>query len=278
MIAGDEQLLTGLSELSKGDLARIEASGKWRRDRVEVLNGASGPVVVKGHRPKRGPWRFWTLDALAWLTRVPALGSIYVPGGAEGQALEIRRLQELRAVGIPVPRVLHVAENFFVMSWLGGEQLANILCRRHPAALHLWQEAGDLLLRVHRADQCLSQCFGRNIIVQLEGHQPRVSGFIDFEDDPLRTMSLPDAQVHDWLIFLHSTVWMVPADNARIDRSLDGWMGAESALVRQSFENAVRRLVWLRRLPRSERLGRDVRSLRVVAFAALRWLKRNAEA
>lgn len=263
--------------LTESELQRIRNSDGWRRNRVEVFETSAGRVIAKGHRPTRSPAPQRVLAWLARLVRVPFLRAPIVHGGALSQDIEIRRLQALREAGIPVPEVLHVAPDFFVMTWLGGDHLAEVLHRRHPHAFALWREAAEALVSVHAAGQYLSQCFGRNIIVHAEPEPPIIAGLIDFEDDPLEIMSLPEAQVHDWLIYLQSTLWDLQAPRAQIDAALDRLMAAERTEVRALFAIACKRLGWLRLLPESRVFGRDTIAVQAVAAAAHRWAWRHRD-
>lgn len=261
--------------LQLSDLQRIAASPRWRAERVEVFDTPAGRVIAKGHRPLRSPGRHRVLNAIARMVGVPFLRAVPVHGGAAAQAVEVRRLQALHAAGAPVPEVLHVAPDHFVMRWLGDSHLAELLSRRHPAAFELWQGGAQALVRVHAAGQYLSQCFGRNMIVDARAEPPRFVGLIDFEDDPLEVMSLPEAQVRDWLIYLQSTLWSLPGPPARIDAALDALIDAESAPVRALFAAACQRLAWLRHLPKNRKWGRDTIAVQTVAAAAHRWRLRH---
>lgn len=263
-------------QLQASEIECIAASPGWRAQRVEVFDTAVGKVIVKGQRPLRSPGRHRVLSALARLVGVPFLRAVPVHGGAAAQAVEIRRLQALAAAGAPVPRVLHVAPDHFVMSWLGGKHLAAVLSARHPAAFALWQEGARALVRVHAAGQYLSQCFGRNVIVDESSELPRLAGMIDFEDDPLEVMTLAEAQVRDWLIYLQSTLWDLAVPVAQADAALDMFMAMERAPVRALFAQASRRLGWLRVLPQNRRYGRDTIAVQAVAAAAHRWRLRHA--
>ena len=91
-------------------------------------------------------------------------------------------------------------------------------------------------------------------------------------------MSLPEAQVRDWLAFLHSTLWTLPLPPTEVDACLDAWLAAESPAVRAGFAQACRRLAWLRVLPRQRRFGRDTVALQAAAAAAHRHAQRWPQA
>lgn len=263
--------------LSPLDQERIARSSGWRTHRIEVFDTAAGKVLVKGQRAARHPARYRLLNALARLVGVPFLKAVPMHGGAEAQRIEIARLQALHEAGAGVPRVLHVAPDHFVMQWLGEGDLSTLLRTGHPQAAALWREAGDALLCVHARGQYLSQGFARNLIVDMRSQPPRLAGMIDFEDDPLDVMGLAEAQVRDWLSYLHSTLWTLAPllPQAESDAQLDAWMAGEFDAVRHLFRHACRKLAWLRGLPRQRRFGRDTVALQAAAAAAHRYAGRH---
>ena len=264
--------------LHPDELDRIARSPGWRRGRVEVIDTHLGKVVVKGQRPPRHPARYRLLNALARVLGNPFIKAAPMHGGAQAQAVEVARLRALRATGARVPEVLHVAPDHFVMQWLGDEHLGTLLQARHPCAGALWREGGRALVRVHASGGYLSQGFARNMIVDATATPPRLAGLIDFEDDPIEVMRLPEAQARDWLAYLHSTVWTLDLPLSEIDGCLDDWMAAEHAEVREQFLRACGQLAWLRHLPGSRRFGRDTMALQSASAAAHRYAARHAPA
>ena len=261
--------------LSSDELERITRSGGWRTGRIEVFDTAGGPVLVKGQRPPRHPLRYQVLNALARLLGVPFLKAAPMHGGARAQQIELARLRALAAAGARVPRVLHAAPDHFVMQWLGDANLSALLHGAHPQGAALWRAGGDELARVHAHDQYLSQGFARNLIVDTHAQPPRLAGAIDFEDDPAEVMSVPEAQVRDWLAFLQSTLWTLALPADEVDAQLDAWLAAEPSPVRALFLRAGRRLGWLRHLPQRRRFGRDTVALQAAAAAAHRFSQRH---
>jgi hypothetical protein len=110
--------------------------------------------------------------------------------------------------------------------------------------LQYWQHGADYIQQVHRAGQYLSQAFARNLVWSPE-HGP---GAIDFEDDPISTMSLTQAQIRDWLPYFFSTAIhfenRLPLLCVTIRRVLEN----EDAAVRDGVYTALRRTAWLRAL------------------------------
>ena len=258
--------------ISAESVTRIEASGVWRAKRVEVFELPEGKVLVKGQRAARSPWPHRLMNVFTWLLGVPYLQAVPVHGGARSQKIEIMRLRALRTAGLPVPQVHHVGDDYFVMSYLGSNDLARCLREQGSQAFPLWQQAMEQLLEVHAQGQYLSQCFARNIIVS-----DRLEGLIDFEDDPLEVMGLVEAQARDWLVYLQSTLWNLAPDAAQLDAALHHVLERESAPVRAVLRHAARRLAWLRWLPtRREVWGKDFVSLQAVAAALHRHHAANA--
>lgn len=252
--------------MSPESIARIEASPVWRARRVEVFDLPEGRVLVKGQRATRSPWPHRLLNALAWMAGVSYLKAVPVHGEAQSQAIEVMRLGALGHAGLPVPRVLHVAPDYFVMTYLGERDMAVTLREQGMQAWDLWIAAMEQLLQVHARGQYLSQCFARNIIVS-----DRFHGLIDFEDDPLEVMTLVEAQARDWLIYLQSTLFNLGPAPEQLDAALQAVLGRESTPVREVLRHAARRLGWLRWLPTNRKVwGKDFVSLQAVGAALYR--------
>ena len=260
-----------VAALSPQDIERIARSDGWRQRRVEVFDTAQGKVLAKGQRAERHPALYRLLNAAARWMGAPFLKAVPMHGGVRAQQIEVARLHALHEAGARVPRVLHVAPDHFVMQWLGAEHLGTLLQAHHPAAGDLWREAGDALVQLHARGQYLSQGFARNLIVDTLSQPPCLAGAIDFEDDPLEVMSLPDAQVRDWLALFQSTLWTLSLPEPKIDQQIQRWMAQERDDVRAQFQQAARRVGWLRHLPRQRRFGRDTVALQAAAAAAHRY-------
>ncbi len=258
--------------LSARSLEIIEASHGWRRNRVEHFELPEGRVVVKGQRPLRGPWAYRLLNGIATLAGVACLKAVPMHGGGLAQKVEVRRLQALSAAGVRVPQLWHVAEDYIAMEDLGQSNLIRLIGEGGETARDAWQRCARYLLDVHRAGQYLSQCFARNIMVL-----SNEIGAIDFEDDPLEVMSLPDAQARDWLLFLQSSLWVLDEPPDWVDEQLDAWLGQETPEVRRVLGVAITRLAWLRHLSNNRKLwGRDGISARTAAVFLHRYRLRHA--
>lgn len=254
-------------QLTESDLTAIRSNPDWRAHRIAKVYTSAGPVLVKGQRPGRGPLRFKIMSALARLTRIPAFRPVPSPGGAAAQEIELKRLRSLSQAGVPVPKVLHTDAEFQVMEFVEGETLQALLRRQSADSLLFFKQGALAIQEVHRNGHYLSQAFARNILVS-RGR----CFFIDFEDDPLQAMSLPDAQARDWLAYLLSAVWV--SSHARESLS-QAWVSIVKDMqpeVRLRVEKTARNLAWLRHLPKKRKpWGRDVVTVQAMANFMHQW-------
>jgi tRNA A-37 threonylcarbamoyl transferase component Bud32 len=232
--------------MTPADLQRIAASPGWRQHRVELLHDTSvGSVIVKGQRPPRPTWRYGLLNGLARLLGLPLLKAAPAYGGARAQQLEVERLRRLAEAGAPVPELLHVDTDYFVQRWAGPTRLDQLLLEGD--ALRWWQRGLRTLVDLHARDQYLSQAFARNFIASGEALT-----VIDFEDDPLEAMTLPQAQARDWLAYLHSSARALRSQNsaqrAEAIALLRAELARERPAVRQLVAATARKLRWVLRL------------------------------
>lgn len=253
--------------LSMASLNTIEADAEWRAQRVAKVNSPDGVLLIKGQRPARGAARFKPMAWLSRWTRNPLLQPVPAYGGARAQNIEVQRLAQLAASGLPVPAVLHQGADFIALQFLQGHSLQHHLTLAPEEALAMFEKGLLAIHQVHLKGQYLSQAFARNIMVV----QGRL-WFIDFEDDPLEVMGLQDAQTRDWLAYLLSTVWMV---NAPVKNLLAVWQHIYEQLdpaAQVAIAQACSRLHWLRRLP-SERKpwGRDIVTLHALGEFLHAW-------
>lgn len=258
--------------LTHSDIRHIERCVQEERQRIQVLETeGAGRVVVKGLRAARLPVLYWIQGMLARVLGLSLLRAVPMHGGRKAMDIELRRLEQLKQAGTCVPRVLHVGADYFVMSWLGAHDLSELLAQKHPDAVDLWRQSGDLLQELHQKNQYLSQAFVRNVVIDTASRPATLAGLIDFEDDPLEVLSLQQAQARDWLLFLHSSLWLLPISEAQMDACIQQWLEAEPEAIRQAFYRACGPLSIFRHLPAKRSWGRDVLALQVAAGAAWRW-------
>ncbi|MBP8149660.1 hypothetical protein [Limnohabitans sp. Hippo3] len=253
--------------LSPESLQLIAADPRWRTQRIARVDTPDGPLLIKGQRPARGPLRFKIMKWLSQLTRNPLLQPVPAHGGARAQNTEVQRLRQLAAAGLPVPAVLHQAPDYIALQFLPGESLQHGLTQTPDLALRLFEQGLQAIGHVHQQGQYLSQAFARNIMVS--------SGqlwFIDFEDDPLEVMDLPQAQTRDWLAYLLSTLWMANAPQEALLQSWHRQFEQLDANTQNRLVQSCDRLVWLRHLSNQRKpWGRDIVTLQALGDFLDRW-------
>ncbi len=228
-------------------------------------------VWLKKPGPAIAAWRYRLLAAAARLLDVPVLTPVVNPGGEVALATEVRRLRDLAARGLRVPQVLASEPGGFLMRHLGapGAPSPSLSDEMEAAAaatpahtLVLWQQGLDALQLVHTKGACLSQAFARNMVRCPDG----VIGYIDFEDDPMATLSPALCMVKDALCYAHSTALFLQKagmlDAAR--GPWQTWLAQSSPDVRHALERTVHQMRWVAKLPNNRRLGRDALRLRAM--------------
>ena len=227
-------------------------------------------IWIKRAGAPHGKGRYRAMAVLAGLLRLDVLRPQPNPGGPAAIATEVRRLQDLAAHGVRVPVVLAALPDGFAMRHLGhpgddtpslGNAIEAAVQANDPArALALWQQGLDMLTQIHRQGLCLSQAFARNLVLCPDGGV----ACIDFEDDPAALLPLPVCQVRDALCYAHSTAiylhqsGTLPEAHAR----WAAWVAQGSAEMQALLATSVRRMGWMRHLPASRRLGRDLQRVR----------------
>ena len=138
------------------------------------------------------------LDAVARRLDIDALRPPPHPGGGAAKRIEARRIRELAALGVRVPRVLGEGESTLLLSDIGATLAARLREAADAQTVDaLTTRVIDAIADAHARGAYFGQLVPRNITLDDDG---RV-GFIDFEEDPLDVMSLPQAQARAWLLF-----------------------------------------------------------------------------
>lgn len=224
---------------------------------------------VKRVGQRNAAWRYRLLGALAWGLRVPVLTPVPNTGGRSAIITEVARLRDLARRGLRVPEVLAAHDDGFLMRHLGapgedtpslGNEMEQAVERGSAPVLALWEQGLDAIFKVHLTGTCLSQAFARNLVRCPDG----VIGYIDFEDNPAATLSLPLCHARDALCYAHSTAWILqkagamPAARAR----WNAWLHTLSPAAKKALADSVARMAWAGKLPNSRALGRDAQRIR----------------
>ena len=227
-------------------------------------------IWIKRAGAPHGMGRYRAMAMLAGLLRLPVLRPVPNPGGPAAIATEVQRLRDLAARGIRVPVVLAAQPQGFAMLHLGrrGEEthsLGNeidhaVQAGDTAAVLALWQQGLDTLAQVHHQGTCLSQAFARNLVRCPDGEV----ACIDFEDDPAAVLPLPLCHVRDALCYAHSTAIYLQASGTLPEarERWAAWVARGSSEMQAMLATSIQRMRWMRHLPESRKLGRDLQRVR----------------
>lgn len=226
-------------------------------------------VWLKKAGPRHGMGRYHLLGVLARLARLPVLRPVPNCGGAEAIATEARRLHDLAARGLRVPAVLAQQPEGVLLRHLGApsqptpslaQEMESAVPHGSAPVLALWAQGLQALHHVHATGTSLSQAFARNLVRCPDG----VVGYIDFEDDPTRSLPLVHCQARDVLCYVHSTALYLQDSSATEGARtvLADWLVPCSPGLQSTLIDSVSRLGWVRHLPSSRRLGRDLQRAR----------------
>lgn len=245
-----------LKKLSVEQIIKIEQMISQTDQRVFVLRFDDSSIVIKRQEAARPSWRYAILRSFSRLLREPLLMPAYVPGGEKAQAIEVSRLKRLASAGVPVPTLLHEAQDWIAIEYAGSENLGDVLRRISDVDQKraVWTQALQAILETHKKNQNLSQVFIRNVM-----YNENKVVFIDFEDDPEKSMGLAKAQARDWLFFLFGSVWMLNISTHESVQLLSPFLKQESEEVQNALIHSGKVLGWLRFLPKKRKpWGRDV--------------------
>ena len=227
-------------------------------------------IWVKRAGPPHGSVRYRAMALLARLLRLDVLRPVPNPGGPAAIATEVRRLTDLAARGVRVPVVLAAQARGFAMRDLGApgvdtRSLGNEIdaaTRAGDAAavLALWRQGLEALAQVHQRGTCLSQAFARNLVRCPDG----AVACIDFEDDPAAVLPLAVCHARDALCYAHSTALALQLSGTLPEARAHwaGWLAQGSPEMQAVLATSTRRMRWMRHLPATRRLGRDLQRAR----------------
>ena len=213
---------------------------------------------------------YWLLNTLASLFGTPVLRPVPNPGGSATIQTEVRRLRSFYARGLRVPEVLATCDQAFVMRHLGrpGEESPSLsnaiegaIAQGADATLALWLRGLQALQNVHAKGEVLSQAVARNMVVCADGE----IGFVDFEDDPAAHLPRAVCMARDALNYAQSTALFLEQAGA-LPAAQKHWAAFVQQLpddAQQVLHRTVKKLGWVRFLPRSKRLGRDALRIRI---------------
>ncbi|KAF1022885.1 MAG: hypothetical protein GAK30_00824 [Paracidovorax wautersii] len=254
-------------------VARIDAIVAASDKRVHKLHGGrdlaelpEGAVVwVKRAEPPHPSGLIGLYNLV--MTPVPLLRSVPNRGGVAALDNESRRLRALAAQDVPVPQVVAQGAQWLATADAGAEPLQARLdrllhARDDSGILSAWKQGLRAIANAHARGAYLSQCFARNMVV---GPNDRIH-FIDFEEDPGEVMTVAQAQVRDWALYVHSTAFFLQQREPAA-AAMASAIAAAEAEVRTMLVKLMRRLRWLLALvPDAAWLGRDIARARAAGL------------
>lgn len=228
---------------SRADVDALIASMRSSGAHIRQVDWQGQPAWLKLSVPQPPAWRYQLLAGMARVLQHPAMQPVRPQGGEAGIRNEAGRLAALAAAGVRVPAILESDAHWLLISDLGHITL-EILIRQAAADERMvwWRRGADYIAQAHRAGQYLSQAFSRNLVWSpVHG-----LGAIDFEDDPIRAMTLAQAQIRDWLPYCFSTAIYFEDRLPELCAAIDEVLANEDPAVRQGVHAALRRTAWLR--------------------------------
>lgn len=215
-------------------------------------------------------WPYYLLGFITKLLGADALKPVPSLGGTVAIKNEAAALKRFAEHGILAPTLLAQTEQALMMSNLSDiDNLMKALLKAQQAQdnqllMKRWEQGVIAIAEVHDKGQHLSQCFARNMMVCPNDK----IGFIDFEDEPSKVLTLSQCQTRDWLCYLHSTAFLLDDDKHREQgiAILKKALGEKAQNTIAKIEKNTKYLGWLRHLTH-KRWGRD--TLRVAALMRL---------
>lgn len=235
-------------------------------ERVVKIETEKGNYWLKKAAPARGIFRYYGLNLFSKLLRLPLLKAVPQPGGEAAISNELNRITHLKANHIAVPAVISHDKQWLLIEDAGVSIIKELKSKSvtQQRRQELFAMCLSAIKEVHRKSQYLSQGFVRNMV--LNPHTQEVV-FIDFEDDPLEVMSLPDAQARDLLLFVESTARFFIEDQGFFQQQVHNFLDAHEPKMVSSLKQTVERLQWVTKMPFQKWLGHDYDKLKISIMA-----------
>lgn len=227
---------------------------------------SNGEIVwVRKAGARNSIWRYRLLKIAQRISGIHMLEPVPNLGGISSLQTEARRIQALASAGICVPKILAQLSNAIMISNIGENNLEKewLLCENQlDTLLQRWQLGLNAIARVHQQQQYLSESFARNMIFINE----QQIGFIDFEDDPLTTMTLPQCYARDWLCYLHSGARIMLEFGVSTE-ARQIWLdilASQLDITQNIIHTSLRKIRWMRYLS-AKIYGKDTLKLAAMA-------------
>ena len=225
---------------------------------VKIDMGNDSIWLKKASKP-HSRFRYTVLGALSTALDLEVLSPIPNPGGTASLYNEVVKINHLHKLGFKVPKIIEIGNNFLLLEDIGKDLCFVLSAEQHRDLRHHITENVFLeLLRLHRNGLCLSQAFGRNIIISNNMNV----GFIDFEDVPEAHLTKTKTQARDVLLLLFSICHYFRKSDEVFHEIVARFIGDSSTSVRAEIHHTIERLAWILKVPAFINPGADYHRLR----------------
>lgn len=236
-------------------------------ERVVELKADNSVFWLKKAAPPRGYWRYRVLNLFSFLLRLPLLKAVPQPGGNMAIQNGVMRIKTLTSLGVLVPELI-VYDDSWLLIKHAGTSIVDVM--KHPETSQARKQRifGACLAAIknlHLENQYLSQAFIRNML--LHDERTMQVAFIDFEDDPLTVMNLPEAQARDLLLFVNSTARFFIEDVSFFNQSIQQFLRGHDPAMIKALRTTNSRMQWMTRVPFQKLLGHDYQKLKIGILA-----------
>ena len=198
--------------------------------------------------------------------RLPLLKAVPQPGGNQAISNEVKRIKQLNTAGVLVPLIVAFDNNWLLIKNAGHsivDQMKDSTVSQSTKQ-QLFQSCLSAIKSLHQNQQYLSQGFIRNMLV--DSHSNQIA-FIDFEDDPLEVMSLPQAQARDLLLLVNSTARFFVEDIEFFNRAIQQFIKDHDPDMVKALKTTADSLQWITKVPFQGLWGHDYQKLKVGILA-----------
>lgn len=236
-------------------------------DRIVAIITNQGNYWLKKAAPARGFFRYHALNLFSRILRLPLLKAVPQPGGNAAIQTGVNRIKALDSCDVLVPQIIIHDDSWLLTRDVG----TSIIDELKSTATHqarrqqLFKACLSSIKEVHLKNQYLSQAFIRNML--LHNEQSMQVAFIDFEDDPLTVMGLPEAQARDVLLFVNSTARFFVEDDIFFNNSIQQFLSGHDATMITALRSTASRLQWITRIPLQKLFGHDYQKLKTGILA-----------
>lgn len=236
-------------------------------ERVIEIKTDDAVYWLKKAAGARGFWRYKALNFFSWILRLPLLRAVPQPGGNVAIQNGIKRIKILTSHGILVPELIAYEDSWLLIKHAGTsivDEMKQASTSQHKRQ-QLFKACLTAIKSAHLKGQYLSQAFIRNML--LYDQQTMQISFIDFEDDPLKVMTLPESQARDLLLLVNSTARFFTEDTEFFNQVIQQFLIGHDPEMIKALRLTTNRMQWITRIPCQKLFGHDYQKLKVGLLA-----------